>query len=116
MVSKIVVGAGFGFKGWLLQRVSAFLILSYIVYAVFMLLCIQPSSHSDWVGFFSGTATKYLTLLAFLATFYHAWVGSKDIIMDYVKPTLIKLSLYIILITIFSFYLIWITDILFFKL
>ena len=52
MVGKIVVGAGFGFKGWLLQRVSAFLILSYIVYAVVMLLYIQPSSHSDWVGFF----------------------------------------------------------------
>lgn len=116
MVSKIVVGAGFGFKGWLLQRVSAFLILTYILYAVAMLLYIQPSSHSDWVGFFNSTVTKYLTLLAFLATFYHAWVGSKDIIMDYVKPTLIKLSLYITLITVFSFYLIWITDILFFKL
>ena len=116
MVSKIVVGAGFGFKGWLIQRVSAFLILTYILYAVAMLLYIQPSSHSDWVGFFNSTVTKYLTLLAFLATFYHAWVGSKDIIMDYVKPTLIKLSLYITLITVFSFYLIWITDILFFKL
>ena len=116
MVGKIVVGAGFGFKGWLLQRVSAFLILTYILYAVAMLLYIQPSSHSDWVGFFNSTVTKYLTLLAFLATFYHAWVGSKDIIMDYVKPTLIKLSLYITLITVFSFYLIWITDILFFKL
>ena len=116
MVSKIVVGAGFGFKGWLLQRVSAFLILTYILYAVVMLLYIQPSSHSDWVGFFSSTVTKYMTLLAFLATFYHAWVGSKDIIMDYVKPTLIKLSLYITLITVLSFYLIWITDILFFKL
>ena len=116
MVGKIVVGAGFGFKGWLLQRVSAFLILTYILYAVVMLLYFQPSSYSDWVGFFSSTVTKYLTLLAFLATFYHAWVGSKDIIMDYVKPTLIKLSLYITIITIFSFYLIWITDILFFKL
>lgn len=116
MVSKIVVGAGFGFKGWLLQRVSAFLILSYIFYLMLMLLYLEPSSHSDWVSFFNDTVTKYLTLLAFLATFYHAWVGSKDIIMDYVKPTLIKLSLYIILITTFSFYLIWITDILFFKL
>ena len=116
MVSKIVVGAGFGFKGWLLQRVTAFLIVSYIVYALLMLLFSQPSSHSDWVGFFSASITKYFTLLAFLATFYHAWVGSKDIIMDYVKPTLIKLSLYVTLITIFSFYLIWITDILFFKL
>jgi len=116
MVSKIVVGAGFGFKGWLLQRVTAFLIVSYIVYALLILLFIQPSSHSDWVGFFSATITKYFTLLAFLATFYHAWVGSKDIIMDYVKPTLVKLSLYVTLITIFSFYLIWITDILFFKL
>ena len=56
MVGKIVVGAGFGFKGWLLQRVSAFLILSYIIYALVMLLSIQPSSHSDWVVFFSGTA------------------------------------------------------------
>ncbi len=32
-------------------------------------------------------------LVALLALFYHAWVGVRDIWMDYIKPTWVRLSL-----------------------
>ena len=36
---------------------------------------------------------KIVTLVALLALFYHAWIGVRDIWMDYVKPTWVRLSL-----------------------
>ena len=34
-------------------------------------------------------------MLFFAALLYHAWVGMRDILMDYVKPTGIRLALQI---------------------
>jgi len=39
---------------------------------------------------------KLLTLLALLSLFYHAWIGVRDIWMDYVKPVGIRLTLQVL--------------------
>ena len=36
---------------------------------------------------------RVATLLAMLALIYHAWVGIRDVLMDYIKPTWMRLSL-----------------------
>jgi succinate dehydrogenase / fumarate reductase, membrane anchor subunit len=36
---------------------------------------------------------KLLTLVVFIAFAYHAWVGMRDIWMDYVKPVVLRLVL-----------------------
>ena len=36
---------------------------------------------------------KVLTLVALLALLYHAWIGVKDIWLDYVKPVWVRLTL-----------------------
>jgi len=37
-----------------------------------------------------------LTLLAFISLFYHAWIGVRDIWMDYIKPVSIRLTLQVL--------------------
>ena len=37
---------------------------------------------------------KLATFVTFLALFYHAWVGIRDIWMDYVKPVGVRLVLH----------------------
>jgi succinate dehydrogenase / fumarate reductase membrane anchor subunit len=39
---------------------------------------------------------KLLTLLAFFILFYHAWIGVRDIWMDYIKPVSIRLTLQVL--------------------
>jgi succinate dehydrogenase / fumarate reductase membrane anchor subunit len=51
-------------------------------------------------------------MLFFLALLYHAWVGVRDIIMDYVKPTGIRLALQTLVGTALVFYLVWSVSIL----
>ena len=39
---------------------------------------------------------KFITFLFFLSLFFHAWVGIRDIWMDYVKPTSVRLTLHVL--------------------
>jgi succinate dehydrogenase / fumarate reductase membrane anchor subunit len=48
-----------------------------------------------------------LTLLAMLSLFWHAWIGVRDIYMDYVKPTSIRLTLQVLTIVLLVGYAMW---------
>ena len=60
--------------------------------AVAALAAAEPGYYG-WASLFAQTWMKVFTLVAFLAFIYHAWVGVRDIWMDYVKPLAIRLAL-----------------------
>jgi len=93
---RLVVGAHYGLRDWLAQRVTAVLMAVYAialgVYAVFLL----PSGYEAWAGLFVPLWMKVATLVLILALVYHVWVGMREIFMDYVKPTWIRLLAYVL--------------------
>jgi len=93
MKQRIVVGAHYGFRDWLGQRATAVLMALYTVLLLAVLLVTQPSDYLGWYGVFSPAWMKVATLTFFACLFYHAWVGIRDIWMDYVKPTGVRLVL-----------------------
>jgi succinate dehydrogenase / fumarate reductase membrane anchor subunit len=56
------------------------------------LLVVRPSTFEAWQGVFANGVIKFLTFLFFVSLFYHAWIGVRDIWMDYVKPTGLRLT------------------------
>jgi succinate dehydrogenase / fumarate reductase, membrane anchor subunit len=90
---RLVVGARYGLRDWLAQRVTAIVIGFYAIVLVMAGLLASESGYAGWAGLFAATWMKVLTLLAVLAIMYHAWVGVRDIWMDYVKPVGIRLAL-----------------------
>jgi succinate dehydrogenase / fumarate reductase membrane anchor subunit len=59
--------------------------------------CITGSAtYEGWSGLFSNQLMKLLTLLALFSLFYHAWIGVRDIWMDYIKPVGIRLTLQVL--------------------
>jgi succinate dehydrogenase / fumarate reductase, membrane anchor subunit len=90
---RLVVGARYGLRDWLAQRVTAIVIGLYAIVLVMAGLLAPESGYAGWAGLFAATWMKVLTLLAVLAIMYHAWVGVRDIWMDYVKPVGIRLAL-----------------------
>lgn len=97
---RIVVGAHYGLKEWMMQRVTAVIMSLYTV-GLFLAVLLTPDlGYAKWVGFFNFTVLsfpmgKILALLAMLSLCYHAYIGIRDIWMDYVKPTGIRLTLQI---------------------
>jgi succinate dehydrogenase / fumarate reductase membrane anchor subunit len=91
---RVVVGAHYGLRDWLAQRVTAALMALFtIVLLAQVLLNKGPIDYDKWAGIFSSQWMKFLTFTVIIAMLYHAWVGVRDIWMDYIKPVSLRLSL-----------------------
>ncbi len=85
---RIVVGAHYGLKDWLSQRVTAGLMALFtLVLLGQVLLSKGPMGYDKWAGIFSAQWMKVLTFSVIVAMAWHIWVGMRDIWMDYVTST-----------------------------
>ncbi len=91
--NRLVVGAHYGLRDWLAQRFTAVVMALYTVILLVFFLTAHDFSYAGWAGMFARQWFKLATFVTFLALFYHAWVGMRDIWMDYVKPVGIRISL-----------------------
>jgi len=94
---RIVVGAHYGLRDWLAQRVTAGLMAIFTVLVIAQLLIVKgPIGYDLWAGIFAAQWMKVLTFTVILALLYHVWVGMRDIWMDYVTSIIwLRLSLQI---------------------
>ena len=112
MVNRVVTGAHYGLRDWLIQRITAVLMAAYSV-ALAAYLLLQPYLNYDvWTGLFSSQPMRAFTLLFLLSVFYHAWIGIRDIVMDYVKPAGVRLAVHVLVILVSLLYAIWAVQIL----
>ncbi|MGZ5048972.1 MAG: succinate dehydrogenase, hydrophobic membrane anchor protein, partial [Usitatibacter sp.] len=81
--AKSPVGAHYGVGDWLLQRLTAVVMAAYTIFFVACLLADPPAAYAQWKAMFSGTLFRLATMLFVGALLYHAWVGMRDILMDY---------------------------------
>jgi succinate dehydrogenase / fumarate reductase, membrane anchor subunit len=90
-----VVGAHYGFRDWLAQRVTAALMALFTLVLVVQLLFGAKLGYDRWAAIFSAQWMRVLTFVVIVALLVHAWIGMRDVWMDYVKPVGIKLGLQI---------------------
>ena len=93
---RLVVGAHYGLRDWLAQRVTGVLMALFTIIVLGQLMLSSgPIGYDKWAGIFSSQWMKVLTFSVILALLYHVWIGMRDIWMDYVKPTGIRLALHV---------------------
>ena len=91
---RVVVGAHYGMRDWLSQRITATLMALFtLVLLAQVVFSSGPMGYDRWAGIFSAQWMKVLTLLVLVSLGWHAWVGVRDILMDYVKPVALRLVL-----------------------
>jgi succinate dehydrogenase / fumarate reductase, membrane anchor subunit len=91
---RIVVGAHYGLRDWLAQRVTAALMALFTLLVLAQVLLTKgPVGYDKWAGIFSSQWMKVLTFVVIIAMLYHVWVGMRDIWMDYIKPVGLRLGL-----------------------
>lgn len=88
-----------GLGAWLLQRLSA-------VYLLFFLLCFAiawaSTPASGYEALRAVLGQPLVALAAALSTasvLVHAWVGMRDVILDYVHPAALRLTMLVLLAT-----------------
>jgi succinate dehydrogenase / fumarate reductase, membrane anchor subunit len=90
---RVVVGAHYGLRDWLAQRITAVLMAIFTVVLLAQVLMPGELGYDRWAAIFSTQWMKLLTFVTILSLAYHAWVGMRDIWMDYIKPVWLRLSL-----------------------
>ena len=111
-MNRVVVGAHYGLRDWLAQRVTAAIMAVYAVIVTAVLLFGQPINYAVWKDLFSQGWMRVATLLFVASMAWHMWVGVRDILMDYVKPDGLRFSLQISTLLVIASYLGWTIQIL----
>ena len=93
MVKRIVTGAHYGSRDWLAQRVTGALMAVYIVILLVVFMTGSPVSYAVWKDIFAQGWLRVATLMFAASLAWHAWVGMRDVVMDYVKPDGLRLAL-----------------------
>ena len=112
MVDRVVTGAHYGLRDWLAQRITAALMVAYTFFMVGYVLLQPQLGYQGWQDLFSHHVVRSLTLLFLLAVYFHAWVGVRDVVMDYVKSAGFRLAIYVLVILALLLYVIWSVQIL----
>lgn len=112
MVERVATGAHYGLRDWLMQRVTAVVMTIYTLFIAAFLATHQPLEFGEWQRLFQNQWMRFASLLFLLSLYLHAWVGVRDILMDYVKPTVIRLALEVLTIIALVVYTAWSVQIL----
>ena len=86
---RLVVGAHYGLRDWMAQRATAILMAIYTAVILVLFLTGTRFTYESWVAVFAMPWFKFLSFAVIVALLYHAWVGMRDIWMDYVTHSVV---------------------------
>ena len=90
---RLVVGAHYGLRDWLSQRITAALMALFTLALLLQLIFGGKLGYDRWAGIFSQQWMKVLTFVTIVSLALHLWMVMRDIWMDYIKPMGIRLLL-----------------------
>ena len=103
----------YGYRAWFVQRLSAVYLLGSLLFIMGFLIVNPITSYEQWRSYFYSPITNILVLLFFIAIMVHAWIGIRDVVIDYVHNAIARLFILILLMTSLIGMTIWTTYILF---
>ncbi len=93
---RLVVGAHYGTRDWLAQRATAVIMALFTLALIVQLLLPGEIGYDKWAAIFTQGWMKVLTVVTVIALLFHAWVGVRDIWMDYVGAFAVRLVLEVV--------------------
>ncbi|MFN2381065.1 MAG: succinate dehydrogenase, hydrophobic membrane anchor protein [Guyparkeria sp.] len=82
-----------GLSAWLIQRLSALYLAVFTLYALVRLSLADAWSYPAWSHWLAAPLNAVTLWLAALALLLHAWVGGRDVLLDYVHPLGLRVGL-----------------------
>ena len=105
--------ASSGLRAWLMQRVSAVYMLLFTAYCILSWVMAADVSYAAWRAWVAQPVVNTGCALFAGALLAHAWVGVRDVIMDYIHPLWLRTIALSVLAVALSGLGIWILRILF---
>jgi succinate dehydrogenase / fumarate reductase membrane anchor subunit len=94
--------ASLGLKAWLIQRVTAVYLAIFFPFAAIKLIWLTPHNYEQWIAWVAHPFVNAALALFILSLLLHAWIGLRDVVMDYVKSAALRAGLFTMLIIFLS--------------
>lgn len=111
-MKRPVTGSHSGTGWWLAQRASAVVMLFAGGALLARYWVAAPFDFVSWRSAFQATWMKLLVWLLVASLCLHAWVGLRDVLMDYVKPLVLRLALDVLVTVMLIMSVVWVSMIL----
>lgn len=98
MVNRIVTGAHYGVRDWLAQRLTAVVMAACALFFAAHLWSRLPLDFRQWKALFQPLGIRLLALIFVASLMLHAWVGIRNVLMDYVRSLALRLGLQLLVI------------------
>lgn len=109
---RTVGGAHRGLGMWLAQRASAVAMALYLPGFLAYAWLAGPLDYAAWRALFVPLAAKTASLVFVAALLVHAWIGVREICVDYVHAMALRLPLLFLFAVAYLGCMVWATDIL----
>jgi succinate dehydrogenase / fumarate reductase membrane anchor subunit len=86
-------GSGSAHRGlgeWLLQRLSALYLAGFTLWLVVRLAIAAPANYVTWKAWMATGGVRLAFAVFFLSVLVHAWVGTRSVFLDYLKPLWVR--------------------------
>ena len=107
MVKTILSVSHTGLRDWMYQRLSALYLGIFFIAFIIYLMFHSDLSFAEWHTLFSSNFIKVISILFLLALMVHAWIGTWTIFTDYVKCSILRSVLNVIVLFALSASFIW---------
>jgi len=94
-----------GIRPWIVQRLSAVFMLVGILLFTLKIMAGNADEFVSWQGWMLDPVWIVFIVVFWLSLFAHAWIGIRDVIMDYIQPDGLRFTI----LSLFGFYLIAMT-------
>lgn len=82
-----------GLRAWVVQRLSAIYMAVFLLLVLGLFIFSPPADYTAWRELMGQTTVSVGLLLFYISVLIHAWVGVRDILIDYVQWQVIRLLL-----------------------
>lgn len=114
MVTAVTNFGRSGLSDWLLQRVTAVILLAYTLLIVGFVFFCAELSYATWNALFETTWMRIFSVAALLSIVAHAWIGLWSVSTDYFterlmgpKGNVLRLAFQAVVAIVLFSYLIW---------
>jgi succinate dehydrogenase / fumarate reductase membrane anchor subunit len=101
-----------GLRAWLVQRFTAVWMLFFLVFVLLHFALHPPGSFDEWQAWVGAPFVRLAAALFFLSLFVHAWVGLRDVLIDYARALPLRLALLAALCLVLAGLALWVLQVL----
>ena len=92
VVEPVVSLGRSGVGNWLLQRLSALILLAYAIWMMTFILTRPEADHAQWQALFASFEARLFSSAALLALCVHGWIGLWMVCTDYLSSRLMPIN------------------------